>query len=122
MLNSEQLSASQIEAKRSLILAGPGTGKTTALVGRFTHLIKLGVEPKSILCCTFAKKAADELAKRIQVETGINARGLPIGTFHALAFRLLNANGRDIGMSPPLKVLEEKDRLHAIFEIKKTKC
>ena len=120
MLNSEQLSASQIEAKRSLILAGPGTGKTTALVGRFAHLIKLGVEPKSILCCTFAKKAADELAKRIQVETGINTRGLPIGTFHALAFRLLNANGRDIGMSPPLKVLEEKDRLHAIFEIKKT--
>ncbi len=120
MLNSEQLSASQIEAKRSLILAGPGTGKTTALVGRFAHLIKLGVDPKSILCCTFAKKAADELAKRIQVETGINTRGLPIGTFHALAFRLLNANGRDIGMSPPLKVLEEKDRLHAIFEIKKT--
>ena len=120
MLNAEQLRAAQIEAKHSLILAGPGTGKTTALVGRFTHLIKSGVEPKSILCCTFAKKAADEIAKRIQVETGINARGLPIGTFHALAFRLLSAHGKEIGMSPPFQVLAEKDRLQAIFEIKKS--
>ena len=103
MLNAEQLRAAQIEAKHSLILAGPGTGKTTALVGRFAHLTRLGVQPRSILCCTFAKKAADELGSRIQVETGINTRGLPIGTFHALALRLLNANGKDIGMSPPLR-------------------
>lgn len=119
MLNAEQLRAAQIEAKHSLILAGPGTGKTTALVGRFAHLTRLGVQPRSILCCTFAKKAADELGSRIQVETGINTRGLPIGTFHALALRLLNANGKDIGMSPPFTVLTEKERLHAIFEIKK---
>lgn len=120
MLNVEQLRAAQIEAKHSLILAGPGTGKTTALVGRFAYLIKLGVQPKSIICCTFAKKAADELSRRIQVETGINTLGLPIGTFHALALRLLTANGREIGMSPPFQILTERERLQAIFEIKKS--
>ena len=120
MLNQEQLQASSIQSRYSLILAGPGTGKTTALVGRFSHLLKNGIQPQTILCCTFAKKAADEIGSRIQLETGINSRGLSIGTFHALARRLLKVNGSAIGVQIPEKVLSDKERLNKVFEIKKS--
>ena len=93
MLNEEQIKATSLKSKYSLILAGPGTGKTTALVGRFNYLLESGIKPKEILCCTFAKKAADEIGVKIQVESGINSRSLSIGTFHALSLRLLKVHG-----------------------------
>ena len=119
MLNKQQLKATSIQSKYSLILAGPGTGKTTALVGRFSHLLESGFQPQTILCCTFAKKAADEISSRIQQETGINAKSLSVGTFHALARRLLKFHGSIIGVKAPEKVLSEKERLNKIYEIKK---
>ena len=68
-LNDEQRAASEINSQNTLILAGPGTGKTTALVGRYQYLLRSGVDPKAILCCTFARKASDELKSRIEKET-----------------------------------------------------
>ena len=52
-LNSEQKSAAEVAAKYSLILAGPGTGKTTTLVGRYSELLNREFSPETILCCTF---------------------------------------------------------------------
>ena len=75
-LNPEQLRAAQQDAKNVLVLAGPGTGKTTALIGRYTHLIKTGVKPDQIFCCTFAKKASEE------IKNGFKKRlGLPPGHY-----------------------------------------
>ena len=119
-LNAEQQAAAEVNSQNALILAGPGTGKTTALVGRYAHLIEKGCDPKTILCCTFAKKAAEELKGRIQQQTGIASRALPIGTFHSLAFRLLKSDGRKVGLVPPDQVLLQKERLQAISEIKKS--
>ncbi len=59
-----------------LVLAGPGTGKTTTLVGRYLHLVNSGANPNSILCCTFTKKAADELTDRINSATNIREKTL----------------------------------------------
>ena len=86
-INVQQQQAAEVSSKHALILAGPGTGKTTTLVARYEHLIKQGVPAQSILCCTFARKASDELKQRIQKQVGVNTRALPIGTFHALANR-----------------------------------
>ena len=72
-LNPEQLSAASQSSKNVLVLAGPGTGKTTALIGRYSHLIKSGTRPDQIFCCTFAKKASEEIKERVQKETGIAA-------------------------------------------------
>ena len=77
-LNPEQLRAAQQDAQNVLVLAGPGTGKTTALIGRYTHLIKTGVNPDQIFCCTFAKKASEEIKERVQKETGIAAGHYPL--------------------------------------------
>ena len=56
-INVQQQQAAKVSSKHALILAGPGTGKTTTLVARYEHLIKQGVPAQSILCCTFARKA-----------------------------------------------------------------
>ena len=120
-LNPEQLRAAQQDAKNVLVLAGPGTGKTTALIGRYTHLIKTGVKPDQIFCCTFAKKASEEIKERVQKETGIAARSLPIGTFHSLALGLLRKEGKRIGLEVPKKVLVGFDRNREIARIKKIK-
>ena len=45
LLNSEQKKASEIDITSLLVLAGPGTGKTTALVARYVHLVNNGVKP-----------------------------------------------------------------------------
>ena len=46
MLNKEQLQASEINDSRVLVLAGPGTGKTTTLVSRYKYLINGGIKPE----------------------------------------------------------------------------
>ena len=44
MLNKQQLEASEIKDERVLVLAGPGTGKTTTLVSRYKYLINQGIK------------------------------------------------------------------------------
>ena len=89
-MNPEQRIAAQHLEGPLLVLAGPGTGKTTTLVGRYEFLLSQNINPKQIICCTFSKKAADELKERIASNSGLNATGLPIATFHALSLRILN--------------------------------
>ena len=94
-LNDDQLEAMSSTAKNTLVLAGPGTGKTTALVARLRHLIANGVSPSEILCVTFNKKAADEIADRVKRATGLRSQDLQIGTFHALANRIIRKDLKD---------------------------
>ena len=61
MLNKQQLEASEIKDERVLVLAGPGTGKTTTLISRYDYLLSQGITPDQIICCTFSRKAADEI-------------------------------------------------------------
>jgi len=49
-----------------MIVAGPGTGKTTVLVLRALRMVFVeGWQPQSILLTTFTKKAAEELRSRL---------------------------------------------------------
>src|SRR5580704_5829977 len=64
-LDPAQRRAATGDPPYQLILAGPGSGKTTTLVGRFVHLVHNGVDRRRILALTFTKKAADEMKGRI---------------------------------------------------------
>ena len=90
-LNPEQRAAARHRVGPALVLAGPGTGKTATLVARYAHLLSNGVDPGKLFVSTFTKKAAQELRSRIRRKTGIDPKGLPIGTFHSYCLRLTGA-------------------------------
>lgn len=86
---------SQLQAIRHLngpmmVLAGPGSGKTTVITHRVRCLVEgYGVDPASILVITFTKAAASEMRQRFQKL--MEGRNLPVsfGTFHAVFFSIL---------------------------------
>lgn len=74
----------------TLVLAGPGSGKTAVITGRIRYLIEqLQVPPEHILVITFTKAAAGEMRMRFQAM--MEGRRLPVqfGTFHAVFFSIL---------------------------------
>ena len=75
-----------------MVLAGPGSGKTTVVTHRVQSLIERhGVNPSSILVITFTRAAAREMKERFErLMEGRCLRGqVSFGTFHAVFFRIL---------------------------------
>ncbi|MGC8730579.1 MAG: UvrD-helicase domain-containing protein, partial [Candidatus Micrarchaeia archaeon] len=82
----------------ALIIANPGTGKTTALANRVVELLSSGVKESDILCITFTNKAAIEMRKRINEEIEkkhIDAKAylIEVHTFHSYAYNYLSSMG-----------------------------
>ncbi len=73
----------------ALVLAGPGSGKTTVVTRRVKQLIEGGAAPGQILVITFTRAAAKEMQTRF--EGLMDGRKLPVtfGTFHSVYFRVL---------------------------------
>src|ERR1700735_394825 len=73
-----------------LVLAGPGTGKTTAIVESVVHRIAVrGIDPSRVLVLTFSRKAAEELRERITMRLGRTTRQPLALTFHSYAYALV---------------------------------
>lgn len=75
-----------------LVLAGPGSGKTTVITRRVENLIRQGVNPMNILVITFTKAAAQEMKERFYrlMDNGrTEYRNVTFGTFHAVFFTIL---------------------------------
>jgi DNA helicase-2/ATP-dependent DNA helicase PcrA len=106
-LNPEQLAAAAHGEGPALVLAGPGSGKTTALVERYCRLVNEGVDPPSILTATFSVKAAATLRQRIRSRLDLDTRALPIGTFHSFALQMLREN---VPGMRAWRVLEDRPR------------
>lgn len=86
-----------------LVIAGAGTGKTTVLTRRITHLIEQAhAQPTEILALTYTDNAAQEMRERVKTGLG-GASGLQVMTFHAYCHGLLIRNDRQFG------VLDDKD-------------
>lgn len=86
---------SQAEAVRHkdgplLVLAGPGSGKTTVVTRRVQYLVQnFGISPSSILVITFTKAAATEMKERFLRLMGQDHTTVSFGTFHAIFFGIL---------------------------------
>ncbi|HYF90819.1 MAG TPA: ATP-dependent helicase [Symbiobacteriaceae bacterium] len=74
-----------------LVVAGPGSGKTTVITYRAAYLTQVaGVDPAALLVVTFTKAAADSMkARTARVAGAAVAARATFGTFHALAYRML---------------------------------
>lgn len=73
-----------------LVLAGPGSGKTTVVTRRVQYLVQnQGISPSSILVITFTKAAASEMKERFLRLTGEDHTTVSFGTFHAIFFGIL---------------------------------
>jgi DNA helicase II / ATP-dependent DNA helicase PcrA len=102
----------------ALVLAGPGTGKTTTLVARYRFLVENGIGPAQILATTFTRVAARQLKQRISLNTGLAVNQLVVGTFHALCLRLLDGEvGQSIGLSARIKLASDGDRYRILRDV-----
>ena len=72
-----------------MVLAGPGSGKTTVIAHRVQYLTKeYGIDPGDILVITFTRAAAEEMRERYEALIGGGSR-VTFGTFHSIFFRIL---------------------------------
>ena len=75
-----------------MVLAGPGSGKTSVIVERIAYLIREGgVAASSILVVTFSKMAAIEMKERFLHAEGLVRSDVTFGTFHGVFFGILKA-------------------------------
>lgn len=118
-LTPEQQTAASYDAGHLLIVAGAGTGKTTTLTARLTHLLRTGVPPERILMLTFSRRAAAELLNRAEQMTGESTANAWGGTFHAVANRMLRRHGRAIGLEPSFTVLDQTDTADLLALVRK---
>ncbi|MEG2870972.1 MAG: ATP-dependent helicase [Clostridium sp.] len=76
-----------------MVLAGPGSGKTTVITHRVQYLTEHGIAPSDILVITFTKAAAMEMKERFEHLTDLKSR-VSFGTFHAIFFQILKVSYR----------------------------
>jgi len=113
-LNDAQRHAVEHRAGPLLVLAGAGSGKTRVLTARLAHLVATGVPAHQILAVTFTNRAAEEMRRRVASLLGREPDGLWIGTFHALAARLLRREAPLIGFTSQFTIYDEEDRLELV--------
>jgi DNA helicase-2/ATP-dependent DNA helicase PcrA len=101
-----------------LIIAGAGSGKTNTLAHRVAHLIVSGVDPRRILLMTFSRRAATEMARRVErICSQVHGAGAGAttdaltwaGTFHAIGARLLRDYAEQIGLEPTFTIHDRED-------------
>lgn len=74
------------------VMAGPGTGKTFAMMRRIARLLQSGVSPKSILAVTFTRTAARDLVEQLNALGSTGAKDVVSSTLHSISFSILSKN------------------------------
>ncbi|ARB06131.1 DNA helicase [Dinoroseobacter phage vB_DshS-R5C] len=83
--------------RSTLILGGPGCGKTTALLKIVEQAFSRGVEPERIAFVAFTRKAAQEARERMSEKFGIEPDQIPyFRTLHSFAFSFIDAQRSQI--------------------------
>src|ERR1700738_4424521 len=101
-----------------LVIAGAGSGKTNTLAHRVAHLIVEGADPRRILLLTFSRRAAAEMARRVErissqvigQNAGIMTGALTwAGTFHGIGARMLREYADQIGLDRAFTIHDRED-------------
>lgn len=108
-----QKRAIESKARAVLVVAGPGSGKTTVLTERLVYLLKNGAEAKSCLLLSFTRASSKEMALRF-AKRGIAGNSPHFSTIHALCLSLLR-EVRGIEREGLVNLYEKMDWLSAYF-------
>jgi len=113
-LNAEQLAAATAPLGENLIIASAGTGKTSTIVGRISHLLRSGMDPSKILLLTFTNKASGEMIARLEryFPKKIVSK-IESGTFHAVSYRWLKKLHPHLALKQPAEL---KTLFRSIYE------
>lgn len=98
-LSPDQRAAAVAPRGPTLCVAPAGSGKTTTLVARVAWLVDGGLAPERICAVTFNRRAAEELAERVDAALeplGLEPGAVRIRTFHALGREILRGTGVDV--------------------------
>ena len=112
-LNDHQREAVTAPDGPTLVIAGPGSGKTRVICARIAHLVRTGrAEPKRIAAITFTRKAADEMASRLRTMLPpAESHRVWISTFHRLCGRLLREHGTAIDVPADYRIVDGAERI-----------
>lgn len=117
-LNEEQRRAVEATEGPVLVLAGAGTGKTRVLTTRLAHILMTGLaHPGQVVAVTFTNKAAREMKDRVAAMTSRPVEGWWLGTFHALAARILRRHAEAAGLKPNFTILDADDQLRLLKQV-----
>ncbi|GGO25807.1 DNA helicase [Microbispora rosea subsp. aerata] len=111
VLDEHQRAVVEHESGPLLVLAGPGTGKTTTIVETVVDRVeRRGVDPERVLVLTFSRKAAGELRERITARMRRTTRTPLALTFHSYAYALLRREAV-LANEPPPRLLTGPEQL-----------
>ncbi|MGB0465216.1 MAG: ATP-dependent helicase, partial [Candidatus Puniceispirillaceae bacterium] len=117
-LNEPQLEAVTTLNGPVLVLSGAGTGKTKVLTSRLAELVaSRTAQPWNILAVTFTNKAAREMKMRVSQLVGPMAEQVMLGTFHALAGRMLRRHAELVGLKSDFTILDTDDQLRLLKQV-----
>lgn len=117
-LNDAQRKAVTIGDGPVLVLAGPGSGKTSVLTRRIAHLIsERNIAPRRMMAMTFTNKAAREMRQRVEGLLGDDLKGAQIGTFHANCARILRIEADHLPINRDYVIYDTADQTELVKQI-----
>lgn len=118
-LDSQQRNVACHDGQYLRILAGAGTGKTTALTGRAAHLVTdRKIPAERVLLLTFTRRAARQMVSRTETlvsqvlqaqHLGKGRARIVGGTFHSVAHHTLRRHAQSLGLSEGFGVVDPSD-------------
>ncbi len=120
-LNESQMEAVETTDGPVLVLAGAGTGKTRVLTTRLAHILATGKAfPGQVLAVTFTNKAAQEMKERVaSILNQPSVERWWLGTFHAIAVRMLRAHAEKVGLGSDFAIIDTDDQLRLVKQLLK---
>src|SRR5690348_12489769 len=117
-LTDEQRAGATLIDHDTLILAGPGAGKTLTLTSRLAYILCTNAAaPDQILAVTFTNNAASEMRRRAGALADMEMKPLWIGTFHGLSARLLRENADLAAIKQDFGIADEDDSLRLVKHV-----
>lgn len=115
-LRDQQRGVASMARRDTVLLAGPGTGKTLVLVRRIQYLIdELKLDPRTITALTFTRAAAAEMRERLVQRLPEQGPEVRVSTLHSYSLRELLRQGA-AGLPTPVRVAGDWEERWVVVE------